>query len=141
VITLQDYWMGRDALYPTAMSPQIEKGALTLLEIVNKMLVVASMAGARATINDRGTVVRSGWRPPVVNAATAKAAKNSLHMTGRAIDLEDAKGALGRWALANPSVLQQLGIWCEHPSATAEPVPWLHCQILPPRSGNRFFYP
>lgn len=138
MIDLADYWMGRDRDYPLAMSPAIEKNALQLLELVNKLLVVANMAGVRATVNARGTVVRSGWRPPQVNARTPNAAPNSRHMTGQAVDLEDPAGRLGCWALANPIVLEQIGIWCEHPSATPT---WLHCQSVPPGSKRRFFLP
>lgn len=138
MITLTDYWMGRDAEYPLAMSPDIERNASLLLELVNKVLIIANTAGVRAPLNERGTVVRSGWRPPAVNAATPKAAKNSKHMTGQAIDIEDPKGDLDRWLFANPSVLERVGIWCEHPSATPT---WTHMQSLPPGSRNRFFFP
>ena len=138
MISLSDYWMGRDSDYPLAMSPQIERNAAQLLELVNKLLVVANTAGIRAAMNSRGTVVRSGWRPPAVNAATHGAAFNSKHMTGQAIDLEDPTGALGKWLFANVPVLRDIGIWCEHPRATPS---WVHCQSMPPASGNRFFLP
>lgn len=138
MISLADYWMGRDASHPLDMTPQIEANAILLLELVNKVLVIANTAGIRAPLNERGSVVRSGWRPPDINAATPKAAKNSKHMTGQAIDIEDPTGALDRWVFANPDVLKRIGIWCEHPSATPT---WTHMQSLPPASGNRFFYP
>lgn len=138
MITLADYWMGRDEEYPLAMTPQIEHNALSLLELVNKLLVIANTAGVRAPLNERGSVVRSGWRPPQVNATTPKAAKNSKHMTGQAIDVEDPSGVLDRWLNANVQVLEDIGLWCEHPSATPS---WSHMQSVPPPSRNRFFYP
>jgi hypothetical protein len=138
MITLADYWMGRDADYPLAMTPQIERNAVQLLELVNRLLVVANLDGVRAAVNARGTVVRSGWRPPAVNATTKGAATNSKHMMGQAIDLEDPDGAVCRWLYANVPVLREIGIWCEHPSATPT---WAHCQSMPPASGNRFFLP
>jgi hypothetical protein len=138
MITLADYWMGRDATHPLDMTPQIERNAIMLLELVNKLLVVANTAGVRAPLNQRGTVVRSGWRPPAVNAATPKAAVASKHMTGQAIDIEDPSGALDRWLYGNVQVLKDIGIWCEHPVATPT---WSHMQSVPPGSGNRFFYP
>lgn len=82
--------------------------------------------------------VRSGWRPAAVNAATPNAAPRSKHMTCEAIDLDDPEGDLDEWALENPEVLQEIGLWQEHPSATKS---WAHFQIVPPRSGNRVFYP
>lgn len=138
MISLSDYWMGRDASHPLAMTPEIEHNAEILLELVNKVLIVANTSGIRAPLNERGSVVRSGWRPPAINATTKGAAINSKHMTGQAIDIEDPSGALDKWLYANPQLLKDVGLWAEHPSATPT---WSHLQSIPPRSGNRFFLP
>lgn len=135
-IKLADYWMGRDAQYPLAMTPEIERNALRLLEVINPLIERALAAGVKIPANSRGTLVRSGWRPPAVNAATPKASPTSLHMVGRAIDIEGQ--ALVRWLQANPSIAQAAGVWCEHPDATPT---WSHLQDKPPGSGNRFFRP
>jgi len=139
MITLTDYWMGRDLQYPLAMSPQLERNALQTIELANKLLVLAKAAGLPIENNPKThTVVSSGWRPPDVNAATPGAAPKSKHITGQAIDLYDAEGNLDEWLLLNPQVLKDLGLWQEHPSATKG---WTHVQSIPPRSGNRVFYP
>jgi len=139
MITLADYWMGRDLQYPLAMSPQLERNALITVELANKLLVLAKSAGVPLENNPRThTVVSSGWRPPDVNAATPGAAPKSKHITGQAIDLYDAEGNLDEWLLLNPQILKDLGLWQEHPSATKG---WTHVQSIPPRSGNRVFYP
>ena len=128
MITLADYYMGRDAKYPDALTPEIEANALELLARVN--LLLESFGETRK--------VNSGWRPPEVNAKTAGAALKSKHMTGQAIDLEDADGDLDEWCLDNTSELERLQLWHEHPAATKN---WAHLQSVPPRSGKRCFYP
>jgi hypothetical protein len=138
MIQLSHYWMGRDKTHTLAMTPLIEKNALLTVELANKLLVLARSAGVNTQVHPNGTNVSSGWRPPAVNANTPNAAPNSKHMTGQAIDLYDPDGDLDEWALANQQVLKDLGLWLEHPSATKG---WCHVQTMPPRSGNRVFYP
>lgn len=141
MITLADYWMGRDAEYPMAMTPQIAKDAALTVDLANKLLVLANIAGVRASLNPRTrTVVSSGWRPATVNAATPGAAPNSKHMTGQAIDLYDPEGEVDEWLMTpdGQRALEDIGLWLEHPSATKG---WAHVQTIPPRSRNRVFYP
>lgn len=141
MISLSDYWMGRDKEFPTAMSPGLERNAATIVELANKLLFISHSAGVTMAPHPRtGTLVSSGWRPPAVNAATANAAPNSKHMTGQAIDLYDPDGDLDEWLLTEDGqkVMTDLGLWHEHPSATKG---WSHLQSVPPRSGRRTFYP
>ena len=141
MISLQDYWMGRDREFPMAMSPDLERNALRMVELANKVLMLAKSAGVTMERHPRtGTAVSSGWRPPTVNAATPNAAPNSKHMTGQAIDLYDPDGDLDEWLMTpdGQKVLADLGVWMEHPAATKG---WCHLQSLPPRSGRRVFYP
>ncbi len=128
MITLQDYWMGRDEEYPLAMTPQIERNAQRTVDLANQLLL---RYGGHAKVN-------SGWRPPQVNAATPGAAKFSRHMTGEAVDLADPEGMLDDWCMENLPVLEKLGLWMEHPAATKG---WCHLQTIPPKSGRRVFYP
>lgn len=140
-ITLADFWMGRDAKYPPAMTPDIEQHARLMVELANSLLTRLVAAGIPLKSNPTtGTIVSSGWRPPAVNAGTAGAAVNSKHMTGQAIDLYDPDGEIDDWLMtdAGQSALTQIGLWMEHPSATKT---WSHVQSLPPRSGRRVFFP
>lgn len=141
MISLQDYWMGRDREFPMAMSPDLEKNAALMVELANKLLVIAHSAGITLPTNPRtGSVVSSGWRPASVNANTPNAAPNSKHMTGHAIDLYDPDGDLDEWLMTadGQKTLADIGLWMEHPSATKT---WCHVQSIPPRSRNRVFYP
>jgi hypothetical protein len=122
--------MGRDAEYPLAMTPDIEHNAEILLGLVNILL----------TRYGGHPKVRSGWRPPAVNAATPNAAPNSKHMSGQAIDLADPDGDLDDWLMSaiGQDHLATIGLWMEHPAATKG---WSHLQSVPPKSKNRVFYP
>lgn len=130
MITLTDYWMGRDEEYPLAMTPQIEKNAALTVQLVNLLLARFG----------QGRKVNSGWRPPQVNANIANAAPNSKHMTGQAIDLADPDGDLDEWLMSGEgfAALEEIGLWMEHPAATKG---WCHLQTVPPRSNKRIFYP
>jgi len=141
MISLQDYWMGRDREFPMAMSPDLEKNAATMVELANKLLIIAQAARIFPPTNPKtGTIVSSGWRPASINAATPGAATNSKHMTGQAIDIYDPDGDLDEWLLTadGQKTMTDIGLWQEHPSATKG---WAHVQSVPPRSGRRTFFP
>ena len=129
MITLTDYWMGRDKKYPDSWSEVIERQAIDLLNRVNVLL---TDFGQDRTVN-------SGWRPPEVNSSTPNAALKSKHMTGNAVDLADPDGDLDDWCSENDGErLVTYGLWMESPAATKG---WCHLQNLPPKSGKRVFYP
>ena len=81
--------------------------------------------------------LRSGWRPAAINNKVGGAPRSKL-MTGHAVDIADPDGTLDAWCKDNPEVLERLGLWLEIDTATPT---WTHVQCVPPRSGNRFFYP
>lgn len=141
MITIADYWMGRNVTFATQMTPQLEKNAALTVDLANRLLAAADSCGVYSTVNPiTGTHVNSGWRPAAINAATPNAAPNSKHMTGQAVDLADADGNLDEWLMtdAGQAALTDIGLWMEHPASTKG---WSHVQTIPPGSGNRVFYP
>lgn len=132
MITLDDYWMGRDKKYPVTV--EIQENAKDLLHRVNLLLSVYYQLNPDA----EKVRVSSGWRPPEVNKKVPNAAPRSHHMTGRAIDLADPEGELDEFFFDRQDLLGQYGLWLEHPSATRR---WSHLQSVAPRSGKRVFYP
>jgi hypothetical protein len=138
MITLADYWMGRDVRYPLALDTQTRRNAQVTVDLANRLLVFAKLAGVALRANLAGNLVNSGWRPPAVNAATPGASATSKHMTGQAIDLFDPDGRIDMWMLSSPQPLIDLGLWQEHPDSTEG---WAHVQTVPPRSGARVFRP
>jgi len=127
-LKLADYYMGRDRQYRGELTRELRANARETVKRVNRLLRRAGLVRK----------VSSGWRPAAVNAAVPGAAKGSKHLSCLAIDLEDRDGRLDAWCLAHLEVLEELQLWLEHPDATPG---WCHLQTLPPRSGNRVFYP
>lgn len=139
MLTLADYWMGRDATHPLDMTPAIDRNARRQVELMNQLLDFAAQSGVYPTIDDRtGSILTSGWRPPSINAATKGASSTSKHMTGEAGDLYDPDGSIDAWCMsaAGMAAMTAVGIWLEHPDSTPD---WSHWQQVPPHSGNRVF--
>jgi hypothetical protein len=127
-LKLTDYYMGRDREYRHELTPALRANARETLRRVNQLLKRAGLSRK----------ITSGWRPAAVNATVPGAARGSKHISCIAIDLEDRDGALDAWCLAHLDVLEDIGLWLEHPDATPD---WCHLQTLPPPSGNRVFEP
>lgn len=134
MITLGDYFMGRDKQYEDQLTPEIRANAERTCVLANLLIGYFK--------SDTGDMdrhhVTSGWRPPEVNAATPNAAPRSKHMTGQAVDLADPEGVLDEWCMEHQAILERLGLYLEHPSATKS---WCHVQTVAPKSGKRVFYP
>lgn len=136
MLTLKQYFMGRDATYSDQLTDTVYANAAITVQKANRVLALFYAAHPNAA--KRG--VNSGWRPPAVNAGVKNAAPKSLHMRAMAIDVSDDDEALDRWCmtLAGRKAMTDAGLWLEHPSATPR---WCHWQTVAPRSGNRVFYP
>jgi len=143
-LTLTDYFTGpgrvrRDSVYAASLTGEIKAAARHLTTAVNSILAHLLADGIALQIHPgTGTLLSSGWRPPAVNAKTKGAAKMSAHMTGEALDLYDPTWKIAEWCHSHLAVLEALGLYLEHPSAT---VGWCHLQTRPPKSGRRVFYP
>jgi hypothetical protein len=136
-ITVEDYLMGREKLYPC--SPELREHAAVTVGKVNSLLAVLEAEGVPLEAHPKTqTIVSSGWRPPQINSQVKGAAPRSKHMTGDACDLYDPEGDIDEYLMEHPDVLLSLGIFIEHPSATKG---WCHIQTIGPRSGRRIFYP
>lgn len=134
MITLDEYLMGRDKLYPDELTPQLLENARLTIAKVNSFLYIAKSKGVLTLT----PILTSGWRPQGINSRVKGAAKRSLHLTCQAIDLNDKHGQIDDFAFNNQRVLVDLGLYLEHPDATPN---WCHLQTKPPRSGNRVFRP
>src|SRR6266568_2846723 len=97
MITLEQYFMGRDLAYSDELTDEIRENATTLLQVVNDLTEFHYQKEVQ---------VSSGWRPPSINAATPGAAKKSCHMTGEAVDIRDSKGELQDFLMANQKLLE-----------------------------------
>jgi len=126
MISLTDYLMGRDALYPEEFLEETRANAIRTVAKMNSLYAVAALDGCEPAMHPK---VNSGWRPSAVNDATSNAAKRSTHITAEACDTSDPDGELDRWCLSHLDVLERIGLWMEHPGWTDG---WNHLQTRPP---------
>jgi hypothetical protein len=125
MVTRDEILMGRDKLFP--LSSELEANLHKLLGAINKFREKYG----------HPLFVSSGYRPGFFNAA-AGGAKKSNHMICLAVDFKDPYGTLDAFCMENPDILEDCGLWQEHPDSTPG---WCHLQAVPPRSGNRVFRP
>lgn len=117
----------------------VEHNAIDLLEAVNKLMARAEEDQVTFPINPATRSQVSGhsyggFRPQ----ACPIGAPNSKHKRGQAVDIYDPGNLIDAWCLAHQDVLEECGIWIEHPDKTPH---WVHMQNIAPRSGSRVFYP
>lgn len=147
MISLEQYWMGRDHQYAADLTHEIIQNAQFTLERVNAVLELAAADGVEAVYDDNASCVASGWRPAAVNGKTQGAAKKSSHMVGLGVDIRDRAPdrPLARWALRNVAVLEAHGLWMEDPRWTwyqqQGGQPWVHWQARSTGSNIRVFIP
>jgi hypothetical protein len=140
-VTVDEYLMGRGSLFPDELTGEIRKNAEETVKLVNALLAVMEAEGMPFEKHPQTlSLVASGWRPPQINGQVKGAAPKSKHMTGQAVDLYDPNGDIDDFLLSGQGqrVLASLGLYIEHPACTKA---WSHIQTVPPRSGNRVFYP
>lgn len=114
---------------------EIQKNLAILLERVNKIrtqwgkpMIVTS--GLRTMEDHLRIYKEKGITDP------KKIPMKSRHLTGAAVDVADPKLALTAWLKKDKSILEKAELWCEDGNSN-----WVHFQILPPVSGNRWFRP
>lgn len=140
-ISLEDYLMGRDVIYPHECTPEILANAAKTVEVANSLLAALEAEGVEIAIHPQTkTVISSGWRPPQINGQVKNAAPRSKHMTGEAVDIYDPEGEIDDYLMseAGQRMLIALRLFLEHPSATKS---WSHWQTVAPKSGRRVFFP
>lgn len=130
------HYLNLKAAFSQEFSKEIEDNAIDLLDKVNHLLSISLL---ELEINpNTNTPISSGWRPPSYNRKVKNAAPKSKHMIGKAVDIYDPEGELDAWCMNNIGILQGIGLYLEHPSATKG---WCHLQSVAPKSGRQVFYP
>lgn len=136
MISLSDFYMGRDKQYASELSDELKMNAAETVRRVN--LLLDRFYAENPKTHKR--TVNSGWRPAAINSNTKNAALKSNHMICKACDIGDDDESLDTW-LMTPSgqrALEEIGLWMESPRATPR---WAHVQTIPPKSGRRVFAP
>lgn len=136
MITLTDYWMGRNETHADECTIDIQDNAKFTVDAVNPLL--------DAFFNDTGIIlaVASGWRPKSVNDATSNAAQFSKHITAQAVDIRDTEARdLANWVALNIPKLAECNLYCERFEWTGGEHPWVHFSPCAPKSQKRFYIP
>ena len=81
----------KDRLKSDELTKEVKDNAVILINKVNQLL---------KDLGIESVIVSSVFRTSAVNAATKGAAKKSLHMTGKAVDIADDKHELSHKILA-----------------------------------------
>lgn len=120
-------------------TPERQANATDLLARVNRVIRRAMDDGVNFPVNPKtGSQISGntfgGFRPQ----DCPQGAPKSNHKEARGIDMYDRLNKIDAWCMNNFDVLEEEGIWIEHPSATNT---WSHWQSVPPKSGNRAYYP
>lgn len=108
------------------LTPEQETNIKILHERMNK---VRSAYGKPMTVT-------SGVRSEADQARINPKAPKSNHLKGAACDIADSNGELYKWCKENESLLVEIGLWLEERQGG-----WQHFQIVPPKSGKRWFMP
>lgn len=125
--------------YPAECTAQLRINAAETVSRLNSIYTYATASGVVLTPSPRTqSLLTSGWRPRAINARTKGAAVFSRHMSGEAGDTYDPHGDFDDYCYAHQQLLEEIGLWMEHPAATKG---YTHLQIVPPRSKRRVFYP
>lgn len=125
LISIEEVLMGRDKKFP--LNRELETNLGKLLVSLNQF----------REIYGKPMRVSSGYRPGPFNAS-AGGAKKSNHMLCLACDFIDLESSLDNYCVANQDILEQCGLYLEHPKWTSN---WCHLQCVKPASGKRIFVP
>jgi hypothetical protein len=126
MIKLEQYLMGRDKIYP--INDKQRANAIDLLVRVHYLFGLLRIKDFKLT---------SGYRPGSFNKVAGGAARSG-HISCEAIDIADPDGSIDLLIMNNLNVLEECGLYLEHPDATPG---WSHLQTRQPLSGNRVFRP
>src|SRR6187431_171346 len=123
--------------YGTKLSEIPDEHCANLNELHDKLNLLRAAYG-------KPMVVTSGYRPlkehlRIYKDKKGKIPMGSTHLNGTGCDFAAPNnGALKVWILANLDVCETIGLWFEDFDASPK---HLHVQIVPPKSGKRFFKP
>lgn len=136
--TVQDYFKHMISL-GYVPSLQTDANAVALLKKINAFLGHLYATNLLPPTYTPG--LTSGWRSEAYNEELRKqgrkAAKNSHHITGHAIDITGQK--VIQLCTIDPALLEKFYLYAESAIDTSAYGGWSHLQDLPPASGHRIF--
>jgi hypothetical protein len=126
LITLEALLTSSNRYPDRANSPdctdEVKKNGALLINRVNALLNELGVTSVDVT---------SGFRTASSNAQVANAAKRSLHMQGKAVDLlDDKEQTLAKLVDSRPDLLKKYDLWLENPDFTkGKNTNWVHLDM------------
>lgn len=143
MITLEEY-VGSHAASPD-WTPERQANAVLLLAACDRLRNCMEADGVVFLVNPKtGDCVGGqlhgygGFRPQDCPQMKPQGALHSNHKEGLAVDNYDPDNAIDDYLMAHQSLLEDYGIYIEHPDSTPT---WSHWSIKAPGSGHHVFYP
>lgn len=133
-ITRNEVTGGRDV--PRAMESDLNQLLLALNKLRAKYGKPMRVVSGFRTPNEHIEIYKHKAAKAGIPFDQSKVPMGSGHLKCQACDFEDLDGELDTWCLQNVSVLEQLGLWLEHPDSTPG---WTHLDTKP--RSNRVFRP
>lgn len=120
---------------------EIQNNLNILLERVNQIRTLwgqpMKVTSGLRTMEDHIRIYTQKAAAAGVPFDMSKVPMGSRHLTGGAVDVYDPDLSLTAWLKQNDSqALVDAQLWCEQGNKN-----WVHFQITPPNSGNRWFLP
>ena len=134
MITIQELLKGKKLEdQPREVQDNLEE----LLERLNKLrLAYGKPITITSGLRDKEDMIRIYAAKGITDES--KIPWGSKHCSGEAADLSDPNKEIQTFIKANLPLIEGIGFWMEDFASTPN---WAHCQIVPPKSGNRFFKP
>lgn len=122
----------------SSLSPEMQDNLNTLLERVNKL---RNLYGKPMRVTSGLRTMESHLAIYAKKGITdkSKIPLASKHLYGAALDVSDPKQELQKFILGlSEQELEELGLFFESFEYSKN---WVHAQVIPPKSGKRFFKP
>lgn len=123
-----------------AIPKSMEENLSKLLVSLNKFRAIygfpMTVTSGYRSLEEHIEIYRKKAEKAGVPLDASKIPMGSSHLSCQACDFADPDGALDKFCQDNISVLEQLGLWVEHPDSTPG---WCHLDIKP--RSTRFFRP
>jgi uncharacterized protein YcbK (DUF882 family) len=134
MITLKELLKGTDF---KSIPKEHQDNLMILLERINK---VRSAYGKPMSVTSPYRSMADHLRIYKEKGITdqSKIPMKSKHLFGQAVDISDPNQELQKWVKDNVKLMEEFQLWMEDFSATKN---WVHFQLVPPKSGKRFFMP
>lgn len=138
MITYEQY-VGKWSKSPDLTPERVKNIKDNLLPKVEALFIHLVLAGVDfktnpTTVSQVSGQTYGGFRPQ----DCPQGAPHSSHKEGLAVDIYDPLNQIDNYLLAHPELLEEFGIYIEHPNSTSH---WSHWSVRAPRSGRHIFNP